>query len=155
MKRCYYDILEVDRKASEAAIKQVGLYLFRHTEKWWWSAILTRTQLSKANKCSWRSKRLMIIFLIPTKEPFMTTIERKFSSIRTQCQRRILSNTVLVSIFGNFSQQGVSRDLVMKREVSSMSTEVSSKKLRLNKAKPLHYVMIWMKQWENTKVLEH
>ncbi len=155
MKRCYYEILEVERKATESAIKSVRLYLFRHTEKLQWSVTLTKTQPSRARSCSWKFKKLTMFFLIPTKERFMTTIERRFSSIKTQCQRRTLSSTVLVSIFGNSSQWDASKDWVMKREVSFLSIELSFNWLKVNKGKPLHYVMIWRKRWENTKVLEH
>ena len=135
MKRCYYDILEVDRKATQDQIKKVYsiFKLFRPIVKWLSSYILTKIHLMrpKNNLCS--ANKHMKLFLIQMKELSMTTIERRFSSTRMRCLKKTLKNTALDSTFGPILVPSATRALEMRREDFLKFTETSLKKSRPNR----------------------
>lgn len=154
MKRCYYEILDVEKKAATSAIKAVNLYLFRHIEKWHSNITPIKMHQRKVKRYSWRFKKRMMYFLMPTKEPFMITIVRGFCLIRIKCQRKTSNNTVLVLIFGNVSQWDALKDIMMIRVDSIMFIEMFLKKSRHKKEKLSNREMICKNKWENTKALE-
>lgn len=80
------------------------------------------------------------------KEHFMITIEKRFSSIKIKCQKKISNNTVLVSIFGSTLQSDVLKGIMMIKDPFIMFTGMYSKKSKLKKLKPLNPEMIWKRK---------
>ena len=78
------------------------------------------------------------------KELFMIIIERRFSSIKIKCQRKILSNIVLALIFGSIFQFDALKGTMMIKDHFTMFTEMYSKKSKPKKQKHLNQETIWM-----------
>jgi len=77
------------------------------------------------------------------KELFMIIIERRFSSIKIKCQRKILSNIVLALIFGSIFQFDALKGTMMIKDRFIMFTEMYSKKSKPKKQKHLNQETIW------------
>lgn len=90
---------------------------------------------------------------IQMKELFMIIIERRFSSIKIKCQRKILSNIVLALIFGSIFQFDALKGTMMIKDRFIMFTEMYSKKSKPKKQKHLNQETIWRNKWENMKGL--
>lgn len=89
MKRCYYDILEVDRKATPAEIKAVLNYLFRIIVNWLLSIIQTKIQMRMQNRNLYRLTKHIMCFMMLTKELGMIIIEKRYFSIRINLANKI------------------------------------------------------------------
>lgn len=137
MKRCYYEILDVEKKATTSEIKSVRLYLFRRIEKWLWSIILIKIHPKKGKNFSCKFKRRMMFYQIPMKELFMTTIVKRFFSIKTKCQKKISNSIVLASIFGSTLRSDALKDITTTKDLFITFIETYSKKSKLKKLKHL------------------
>lgn len=155
MKRCYYEILDVEKKATSSEIKSVTFFLFRPTEKWLSNITLIKIPLKKEKKSSYKSKKHMMSYQTPMKEHSTIITDKKYSSIKTKCQRKISNSILLVSTFGSISLLDVSKATMINKDLSIMSTEMFSKKSKPNKPKPSSQEMTWKKTWENIKALEY
>lgn len=94
-----------------------------------------------------------MFYQIPMKEPFMTTIVKKFFLIKTKCQKKISNSIVLASIFGNTLRSDALKVITTTKDLFITFIEMYSKKSKLKKLKHLSQETIWKKRWENIKAL--
>ena len=155
MKTCYYEILGVDKKATSSEIKKVPSSLNSRVIEWCpWNIILTKTPPNKQKRSSFNWPTPITCFQIPTKEPGTITIDKKYSSIKKKCQRKMLKCIHLVSIFGTTLPHPVLKATKMKKGPFTTFTGTYLKKLKLNKRNHLPWGMTLKKKWENFKVSE-
>lgn len=94
-----------------------------------------------------------MFYQIPMKEPFMTTIVKRFFSIKTKCQKKISNSIVLASIFGSTLRSDALKVITTTKDLFITFIETYSKKSKLKKLKHLSQETIWKKRWENIKAL--
>ena len=92
--------------------------------KWQSSSILIRTLKKMQNKNSYKSTKPITSFPIQINVLGMTTIEKKFSLIKINSVRKILSSTVLGSTFGHSLQQIALKVILMLLMPFMQSTEM-------------------------------
>jgi len=81
--------------------------------------------------------------LIPIREHFMTITEKKFSSTKTKCPRRIFNSIVLASIFGLTLPPNASKDLEINKAPFTRSIEKFLSLSRVRKARPISQEMTY------------
>ena len=129
MKQCYYELLEVDRKATAAEIKTVSLWFnFRTIVSSLWSFTLIKIQLRMGSKNFYWLLKLMKFYQILMSVLGMITTARKYCLTRIRCQRKMFKCTALDSIFGHILLPPALKGSKIMKEDSIMSIVTYFKK---------------------------